>query len=117
MGNINRETGYWKWVYHVTRVWEYPGEINAKLIGFAIIMSTFGNHGKEIRPCAQTLSKRANLPARACGHLRRECVRLGLFRETGKSWNGIPVLEISIPESRTNEEPPAKADTGSWDNP
>jgi hypothetical protein len=114
---------YWHWVYYITREWIYPNRVTveypnpdgstdvrdekltarggiAKVIGFAIILSTFGDHGTDIRPSAATLARRATMTKRTAGHYRQVCLALGLFKDTGKvDKYRIPVLEISMPQN------------------
>jgi hypothetical protein len=118
---------YWRWVYNITREWVYPNRVTveypkpdgstdvreekltarggiAKVIGFAIILSTFGDHGTDIRPSAATLARRATMTKRTAGHYRQMCLALGLFKETGKvDKNRIPILEISTPPNAADE--------------
>lgn len=112
---------YWHWVYYITREWIYPNRVRveyrnpdgttdvreekltarggiAKVIGFAIILSTFGDHGTDIRPSAATLARRATMTRRTAGHYRQICLALGLFKDTGNvDKYRIPILEISMP--------------------
>jgi hypothetical protein len=88
---------FWRWYYHLARKWEPPDIDVPKIIGFALIMATFGKKGREIRPSSATLAKRANVHPVTARRLRRECIDLGLFRKTGIGRNGIDVLEIAIP--------------------
>jgi hypothetical protein len=113
---------YWPWVYHVTRVWEYPDDVEAaKIIGFAIIMSTFGKNGHDIYPAAHTVARRAGMTDRLARRYRRRCIELGLFTDTGERKNCIPVLEISIPDGEriypapVNDDPWGD-DSDVWDN-
>lgn len=95
---MEKTLDYWHWLYWLTRKWEYPDDVEAaRMIGFAIIMSTFGKKGMNIRPSAHAVARRANMTDRLSGHYRRRCIELGLFRDTGKAYNNIPILEISIP--------------------
>jgi hypothetical protein len=90
--------GYGAWVYHIARKWKPPPGINApKIIGFAIIMATFGKNGQGIWPSASTLAKCAHVSERTAQRLRADCVELGLFREAGITGSGIAILEIAIP--------------------
>jgi hypothetical protein len=90
--------GYGAWVYHLARKWKPPPDINApKIIGFAVIMATFGKDGRGIWPSAATLAKCAHVSERTAQRLRADCVELGLLRETGITGSGIAILEIAIP--------------------
>jgi hypothetical protein len=108
---MEKTLDYWHWLYFITRKWEYPDDVEAaKVIGFAIIMSTFGKKGTNIRPSAHAVARRANMTDRLSSHYRRRCIDLGLFRDTGETYHSIPILEISIPvESATvtiaNDDP------------
>ena len=57
---MDKTPDYWRWVYYITREWEYPDDVDAsKIIGFAIILSTFGNKGHSITSgCAYRRSSR-----------------------------------------------------------
>lgn len=99
---ITREPlGYWPWVYYITRLWDYPDDVEAKVIGFAIILSTFGKDGHNIWPAAHTVARRAGMTKKTARRYRQRCIDLGLFRDTGQRVNYIPVLEISIPDGGT----------------
>jgi len=105
---MDKAPDYWSWVYYITRQWHFPDDVEAsKIIGFAIITSTFGKNGHEIRPAAHTIARRAGMTDRLASQYRQRCIDLGLFRDTGKRYNCIPVLEISIPgEKQTNDDNP-----------
>lgn len=95
----NSTPDYWRWIYFLTREWDYPDDVEAaKVIGFSVIMSTFGKKGREIRPAAHTVGRRAGMTERLARDYRKRCIDLGLFRDTGKRYNCVPVLEISIPD-------------------
>jgi len=94
---------FWPWYYHLARKWRAPPDIDVpKVIGFALIMGTFGKDGRDIRPSASTLADRAKVHRITANNLRKQCVTLGLFRETGKTRSGIPILEIKIPRNHAD---------------
>ena len=89
---------YGAWVYHLARKWKPPPDTNLpKILGFAVIMASFGTRGRGIWPSAATLAKCAHISERHAKRLRAQCVELGLFRETGITGSGIAILEITIP--------------------
>src|SRR5205809_2175871 len=89
---------YGTWVYHLARKWKAPPDIDLpKLLGFAVIMASFGTNGRDIWPSLARLAEYAHVSRSTAKRLRRQCVDLGLFRETGTTPRGIAILAIAIP--------------------
>jgi hypothetical protein len=93
-------TEYGEWVNHLARKWESPpGVDRVKIIGFAAVLASWGaDHDGRICPSAATIAKELRISERTAKRLRTQCIRLGLFRETGEWWNGVPVLECVTPQ-------------------
>jgi hypothetical protein len=84
--------------YHLARKWRAPDDVNIpRVIGFAVILASFGRDGRRIYPSASKLAETARMHRRNAQKLRTECVRLGLFRDTGQRISKIAVLEIAVP--------------------
>lgn len=94
---------FWEWEYCLARNWAAPKGVDVpKLIGFAIILATFGTEGGNIYPSAATLAERACMTPNTAKKWRGRCVKLGLFRDTGETYHRIPILEIAMPPDAAN---------------
>jgi hypothetical protein len=89
---------YGKWVYHIARKWKPPPDISLpKIVGFAVIMASFGTSGRDIWPSAATLADAAHVSVATVDRLRPQCIELGLFRKRGITKSGVPIVDIAIP--------------------
>ena len=63
--DMSETPDFWRWYYHCARKWKAPpGTDVFKIVGFALIMATFGDDGRNIWPSAATLVGRANVHER-----------------------------------------------------
>jgi hypothetical protein len=91
---------YWEWFYYIARKWEMPPDVTAQELWVANVMATFGTDGKDIRPSASTVAKRAGLSDRQVKMYRTKAMEHGIFAWPGQRRHGtsnIPVLEIALP--------------------
>jgi hypothetical protein len=72
-----------RWVRYLTREWRHDGDMD-ELIGFAIRMATFTPDGGTIYVLVPTLAQLSGLSERTAQRRRAQCIRLGMFRRTGK---------------------------------
>jgi hypothetical protein len=98
---------YGDWVYWLTRKWEYSGKDKLELIGFAVLLASFGDNGIDCYPTIETLVRLGNVSERTAQRRKARCVELGLFEDTGKTYKGVPKLRISIP---ADDEDPIRPD-------
>jgi hypothetical protein len=96
---------FWKWQYHICRKWQPPKGFNkTRIVGFALILASWGNDGKGIRPSAATLAKAVGMSRSTAIEMRELVVNFGLFRETGRTPEKIPILEIVMAADATAAE-------------
>jgi hypothetical protein len=88
---------YGDWVYWISRKWQTDAKDKMELIGFAVLLASFGDDGVDCYPTSDTLARLGNISQRTAKRWRIRCVELGLFEETGKTYKGVPKLRISIP--------------------
>ncbi len=88
-----------------------PEHSNRKfdIIGFAIVLASFGKSGRGIWPSAEKVAERGGQSVANVKRLRKLVVRLGLFRKTGGHHGRIEDLEIDIPSKA-----PVKAHDDPW---
>jgi hypothetical protein len=91
------ELTYAKWQYWVCRKWQTSVKNKYELIGFVTTVASFGKDGANCYPLNVTLEMLGNVSRSTVQRLRKQCVDLGLFTETGKTYKGVRKLEISIP--------------------
>lgn len=116
----SKRPDFWHWQSHIMRRWAPPAKVNGrsidkcKIVGFAVILASFGKDGTNLHPSAATLARRAHMSERWAKQLRKDAVTLGLFREI-RGTGPVQNLEIAIPASGTimhDDEPEIEQSEG-----
>jgi hypothetical protein len=96
---------YWRWQNFLIRDWQPPPRVEKlKAIGFALILASFGTHGKDIYASARIVGERACVSESTAKRWRRKLAELELFRETDDYHGRVRILEIAIPDARVSTE-------------
>jgi hypothetical protein len=88
---------YGDWLYWVSRKWQTDAKDKMELIGFAVLIASFGDDGAGCYPTSETLARLGNVSPRTAKRWRKRCIELGLFEVDGTTYKGVPKLRISIP--------------------
>jgi hypothetical protein len=99
-----------QWDYFLHRKWNPPEWCKTKkatIVDFAMTLETWSQQG-EIYPSNKTVAKVMGVTPRYVRELRSLCVKLGLFRDTGrvKAYDRstiLPIYEIAIPDAEPAE--------------
>jgi hypothetical protein len=95
---------YWTWQDHIVNQWDGPAKAGRaprtpkyRLVGFAIVLASFGTDGRDIYPSAARIAQRAGITESNAKLMRAAVIRAGLFRKTGRHRGLVAILEIDIP--------------------
>jgi hypothetical protein len=85
------------WEYYIKRKWAPEGAPDMRdLIGFALVLESYGKSGASIYPSAKRLAERLRVSEKTIKRQRALCVKLGIFRVVGH-FGRIPILERCMP--------------------
>ena len=109
---------YGRWVYHITRKWETTDRDKLELIGFAVLMASFGDNGKGCHPMLYTLAQRSNKSKSVVQRLKSRCLEVGLIKKSGYTAKGVPIYDVGLPYDKlppkAAETTPAEPETDPW---